>query len=58
MAKTDSRTSKSIKNSSVALFFLFHQPDPPVLFKEDFLGLFGGGGTGVEYHGSESTGGP
>ena len=41
MAKTDSRTSKSIKNSSVAL----------VLFPKALLGLLGGGGAGAEYHG-------
>ena len=51
MAKTDSRTSKSIKKQFGGVGVLFHQPDPPILFKEDFLGLFGGGGAGVEYYG-------
>ena len=42
MAKTDSRTSKSIKKQFGGVGVLFHQPDPPILFKEDFLGLFRG----------------
>ncbi len=46
MVKSDSRTSKSIKKQFDSVGVLFHQPDSPILFKEDFLGLFGSRGTG------------
>lgn len=51
MAKTDSRTSKSIKKQFGSVGVLFHQLDPPVLFPKALLGLLGGGGAGAEYHG-------